>query len=241
MRLWLSGEGVTDMEITRPGATGDEFVPGPMAVVVDKLIEPRLGYSLLDLHSPELECVRHVDETSLAEGGKRGPTLLAGVKYGKNTSFFTRKAQVLGLMAKQDSKDSKQPTVAVLFRDGDGTRSVPKSAWQEKFDSIKRGFALVDFDCGVPMVPRPKSEAWLLCGLRQPAYTHCAKLEDASGNDDSPKSMKAQLETVAGHAVGAAEQADWVRDGTIDPHRITMPSFDAFRTELDRALAVAMA
>lgn len=90
------------------------------------------------------------------------------------------------------------------------------------------------------MVPRPKSEAWLLCALRPSAYANCAQLEDASGNDASPNSLKQQLEKVAG-AASADEQAQWLRDGTVDVNRIDMPSFNAFRGELERALNRALA
>lgn len=239
MRLWLSGEGPSDLGAMGPGPSGDEFRPGPMAVMVDRLVETRIGYSMLDLHHAGGDCIRFIAETELAQAGKKGPLLLPGQKFGKHNTFFTRNAQALGLLAKNDALASDQPTVAVLFRDGDGTRSVAKSQWQDKFNSIQRGFELVDFPSGVPMVPRPKSEAWLLCALRQPTYSSCEKLEDASGNDASPNSLKGQLEQVAG-AAGADEQAQWLRDGTVDVNRIDMPSFNAFRGELERALSAAM-
>jgi hypothetical protein len=181
-----------------------------------------------------------VRETELAQAGKNGPLLLPGVRFGKHNTYFTRNAQVLGQMAKSDALSSGQPAAAVLFRAGDGTRSVPKSQWLEKFDAIKRGFAIVDYLCGVPMVPRPKSEAWLLCAMRPPAYEHCAQLEEASGNDNSPSDLKSQLAAVMDPA-GAQAQAQWVRDGRVDVERIDMPSFNALRSELERALAEALA
>jgi hypothetical protein len=240
MRLWLSGEGPTDLGTMRPGLAGDEFRPGPMAVIVDHLAEARVGYSLLETHQAGGDCIRYVRETELAQAGKKGPLLLPGVKFGKHNTYFTRNAQVLGQLAKSDALLSGRPTAAILFRDGDGTRSVPKSQWQEKFDSIKRGFEIVEYLCGVPMVPRPKSEAWLLCALRPPAYADCAQLEDASGNDASPNSLKHQLEKVAGE-IGADGQAHWVRERAVDVQRIDMPSFNAFRSELERALVAALA
>lgn len=161
MKVLLSGEGPTDIGVTRPTAGGQQFVPGPMAWFVDRLLEPRLGYSILDMHEGGADCVRHVHETELAAGAKPGSPLLPGVRFGKGMAFFTRNAQALGLMAKREAQATGQPVIAVLFRDGDGTRAVPKEQWRQKFDSIARGFGLVEFDAGVPMVPRPKSEAWL--------------------------------------------------------------------------------
>lgn len=212
----------------RMGKLGMQFVPGPMAVMVDRLIQQRLDYSLLELNENGGECVEFISESALAAHGKTAPKLLPGIKYGKGQAFFTRTAQVLGLLAKQ----SEPPTVAVLFRDADGTHSAPADLWQQKFDSISRGFELVGFAHGVPMVPRPKSEAWLLCGLKNQPYQHCNALEDAPGNDNSPNSLKSQLAALVGYEPGAVEQADWVRSGSIDPTQITMPSFVAFQTTL---------
>jgi hypothetical protein len=240
MRLWLSGEGPTDLGTLRASVDGTHFVPGPMVVIADRLAEARVGYSFLDAHQGGADCIRYVGESELAQSGKQGPFLLPGVKFGKHNTYFTRNAQALGLLAKEDADEGGRPTAAVLFRDGDGSRSMPASQWQEKFDSIKRGFALVDYLCGAPMVPRPKSEAWLLCAMRTPTYTNCAQLEEASGNDASPNSLKHQLEQVAGRA-GADEQAQWVLDGVVDVQRIDMPSFDAFRSEFERALEAALA
>lgn len=127
MRLWLSGEGPSDLGAMRPGASGDEFRPGPMAVMVDQLAEVRLKYSLLALHHAGGDCIRFVSETDLAQAGKKGPLLLPGVKFGKHNTYFTRNAQALGQLAKNDALASDQCIAAVLFRDGDGTRSVAKS------------------------------------------------------------------------------------------------------------------
>ena len=239
MRLWLSGEGPTDLGMTRPGPAGGEFVPGPMAVIIDQLALARVKYSLLETQAAGGDCVRLVNKTDLTRLGKKGPVLLPGVRYGKHNTFFTRNAQVLGLMAKNDGDESGQPTAAVLFRDGDGTNSVPAAQWREKFDSIKRGFELVGYQCGVPMVPRPKSEAWLLCALKTPAYARCTQLEEASGNDASPNSLKDQLQALKGPA-GANQQAQWVRDGDVDAQRIDMPSFNLFHVVLDAALEAAL-
>ncbi len=241
MRLVLSGEGSTDLGHCRPAAAGMEFVPGPMAWVVDKLLERHhIGYSMLEAHQAGGDCTTYVHETQLAAMRKPGSALFPGVKFGKGTAFFTRNAQVLGLLANQTAAQEQQPVVAVLFRDGDGTRSMPANEWQAKVDSIHRGFELVGCDTGVPMVPRPKSEAWLLCALRPPGYANCEPLEDASGNDASPHSLKRQLEALCdGRAPSADEQAGWVVTGDVDPHRIDMPSFNQFKQALHRAASCA--
>jgi hypothetical protein len=63
--------------------------------------------------------------------------------------------------------------------------------------SMLTGFEVEHISTGVPMIPKPKSEAWILCALRN-NYQHCAKLEDESGNDRSPNPLKQQLEDYLG-------------------------------------------
>lgn len=237
MRLLLSGEGPTDLGHQKPSEGGTEFVPGPMAWVVDKVLERHhTQYSMLDIHLAGGDCVTHVHETELAAMGKRGSPLFPGVKFGKRTAFFTRNAQVLGLWANQVAAEEGQSVLAVLFRDGDGVRATPAGEWQDKVDSMHRGFAMVECNTGIPMVPRPKSEAWLLCARRAPGYANCTPLEDASGNDASPNSLKKQLAALCGgEDPSADEQAEWVRTGVVDPMRIDMPSFNAFKQSLHTA------
>ena len=97
MRLLLSGEGPTDLGQEKPTPGGVAFVPGPMAWIVDKLLERyHTGYSLLEAHQAGADCVTYVREKALADLGKRGSPLLPGLKFGKGTAFFARNAQACG-------------------------------------------------------------------------------------------------------------------------------------------------
>lgn len=122
--------------------------------------------------------------------------------------------------------------VAVLFRDTDGTASAGRGDWDSKRQSMLDGFREEEFERGVPMIPKPKSEAWLLCATKANPYQNCEQLEHRSGNDDSPNSLKAELES----RMGAQPTRDALNllltNGTIDINRIEMPSFEAFRTRL---------
>ena len=235
MILMLSGEGKSDMGRMMPSVSGIVYEPGPMAWMVDRLTEKRLGYSLLE-QPQDTECVKFVSERELTEQDRPGPMLMRGLKRGRETGLFTRNAQVLGRLAKNLGRNRQEDVIAVLFRDADKTNACNADTWEEKRQSIENGFALAEFSNGVPMVPRPKSEAWLLCALKNPPYQHCNALEEAPGNDDSPRSLKKQLAAVMGNDPTAQEQADWVRAGRIDPECIEMPSFAAFRKALDSAL-----
>lgn len=241
MILMLSGEGKTDMGQMTSTDKGMRFEPGPMAWIVDRLAAKRLYFSPFESYKTGNDSVRFVDETELVKSGKRSSAaFLPGIKYGKGTAYYTRNAQTLGLLAGNLQQEKNEPVVAVLFRDTDKTNSAPASVWKSKVDSIKRGFELVNFPHGVPMVPLPKSEAWLICALKDDPYNRCDLLENAPGNDNSPNSLKNSLEKLVGHDPAAVEQAEWIYTEKIDPNQIDMPSFNAFRDALDCVLDMVM-
>jgi hypothetical protein len=123
---------------------------------------------------------------------------------------------------------------AVLFRDNDGTVASLRSLWQDKLRSINAGFAAEDFHLGVPMVPKPKSEAWLLCAAQENQYQNCARFEELSGNDASPNSAKKELATaLTARGRSYADVCGMVGNGEINPHSINMPSFSCFKVRLE--------
>lgn len=245
MILVLSGEGPTDLGTTRLSAAGREFVPGPMAWIVDKLLNrpDKLDCSILEGHANGYDWVRFLSEFDLRELRYARPRFFPHTQGTFGSQFFRANAYQLGKHSQAVAIERNDAVIAVLFRDGDGTRSTPKAEWQGKFDSVLNGFEIAEFKSGVPMVPRPKSEAWMLCGLlkRQNAGADCGWLEGASGNDASPNSLKAQLANHLGHEPTTEEQAEFVRSGQIDPEVIDLSSFLAFHAELDRAYVQAAA
>lgn len=235
MLVLVSGEGVTDMGqcIASDDCCGDEFEAGPMACLVDQIAEFSLGYSFLALGLMHFVSKAKVSEVS--RGLK--PPSLAGRKRKQETTYFFRNARAIAQLSQELAKHSSDEVVAVLFRDADRTRSTVKDEWQDKRDSMIKGFAFEDFDSGVPMVPNPKSEAWLLCALKKAhPYEHCEGLEFESGNDDAPDSLKAQLAEALGEAPNAKGLAELVRSGRVDATQIEMPSFAAFKSRLQECL-----
>ncbi|MBP7650349.1 MAG: hypothetical protein KA744_10925 [Phenylobacterium sp.] len=235
MLILVSGEGPTDMgQCCGESPTGDAaFTPGPMAWLVDQIAEASEGYSFLAL---ELMCC--VSEQTLSRRSKElRPPSLPGRKRGKETAYYFRNARALAVTAGELAATSSQSVVAVLFRDSDGTQSAGRGDWQAKWDSMIKGFDYEHFATGVPMIPKPKSEAWLLCALKtaQP-YQHCEALEFESGNDNAPRSLKAQLTEALNERPNAAGLAELVRSGTVDASQIEMPSFSAFKVRLEGCL-----
>lgn len=230
MKLLISGEGSSDLGACN-NAQGvcmdDMFSPGPMAIWLNRLWEALLTYDLLGVDG----AVVYVSESTLAQDAKQSDRRLQPLR-GKNkqaeTGWFFSNAQQLGLRAKGLREHDEMPVMAVLFRDADGTRSAPGQLWKTKWDSMVLGFKAAEFDFGVPMLPKPKSEAWLLCAAQQGNHSHAA-LENISGSDESPNSPKAQLDAAFGSHQSASQLADWCQTVPADWAQLrTMPSFNAF-------------
>lgn len=240
MHFLLSGEGPSDIGLCADGADrceGAGFLRGPMAMFVDRIVEARHRYSLL-----EAGCCGFVSERVLAgraaelKSAKKALGL-PGKRRGKETRYFFNNARILARIAGETGQLLQDEVVAILFRDSDGTASAGRGLWAEKRRSMLDGFAEEGFHRGVPMIPRPKSEAWLLCALKANRYESCDSLEDRSGNDDSPNSLKRELTGIIGEETSVVEiLCHLIEDGRIDVDKIKMPSLEAFRSRLEAVI-----
>jgi len=236
MILVLSGEGATDLGRCRSLAgscSGGEFEPGPLCVVVDKLLEPALGYHLLEL----LDSVHFIHKTALSHRarGKRHGYSLVGKKRGQETGDFYIAAWMLGEIALEREAANADLSIALLHRDSDERSDGPHDVWDRKHRSVIDGFARASYARGVPMLPKPISESWLLC-LALPGVASCAALEDESASKRSPRPLKRQLDDVLGEHLDAEGLARWIED-VFDANRLdTMPSFLHFRELLGDAV-----
>jgi hypothetical protein len=239
MILLLSGEGPSDIGSCRQAAeecTGDNFQAGPMTLLIDQLVTPVWNYSPW-----EVSAFVFLPETMLARRSKQVKHMvLPGTKGKKETAGFFKHARALAQMAKERTLHNS-PVGAVLFHDSDGTNSSGISLWLDKRDAIIRGFEAEDFALGVAMVPKPKSESWLLCSVQPNPYTNCARFEAISGNDNSPNSAKQQFEAAC-NARGWQPQdiGQQIENGTIQAAQIVMPSFDCFRQQLEAVVRKMM-
>ncbi len=238
--LLLSGEGVSDMGACDPAMDYcqiPEFKAGAMAWFVDQCVEASLGYEFSHI---DYGLVRFISKTGLTELSKslasKKKLRLRGLKRQRETLYFYRNARALAIEANALEEKLNDIVIAVLFRDADGTQSSGRGEWQAKWDSMLKGFQEEGFERGVPMIPKPKSEAWLLCALKN-NYQHCERLEHESGNDDSENSLKSQLDKVLNGHIPATELADKVKAKEIDVLQITdMPSLNAFKDRLTEVL-----
>jgi hypothetical protein len=241
MYLLLSGEGATDIGVCNAALSycdADMFSAGPMALVVDKLVEKTLGY---DFSHIDTERVTYVSESYLAEHKskplKKSMTL-PGKKRSTETKYYYENARALAIKAKSLSDEKEDHVVAVLFRDSDGTASAGRGDWDKKRESMLRGFEAENFHFGIPMIPKPKSEAWLLCATKDNPYQHCSLLENESGNDRVENSLKSQLSDSLKGDVSLANLIALVQTDMINISRISMPSFDAFVEKLSEIVTL---
>ena len=226
MHLVVSGEGPNDI-----GQEYGEFKAGTMYFIIDKIIEKILDYSY---YTYKKDMITFIDETKLSELSENKKNIkipLTGKNTKKETAYFIYNAIALAKKADEIARDKNDDVIAILFRDSDGTRKDIRYVWKDKFNSIKKGFAIANFQNGVAMVPNPKSEAWLLCALKKDKpYQNCEKLENRSGNDKSDKALKKEL-TIPYDKIN-----DMIQYGEIDIDKIIMPSFQVFRDRLESLL-----
>lgn len=241
MIVVLSGEGPTDLgQCSNAQNTCEDadFQIGPMTVLVNQMLASRLDYSLFSIPG----AYRYVSEAALVKraaarkhDGRK--VSFAGKKREQETAYFHINAWALAEIALQIERKHGDTVVAVLFRDCDGTRSSSSGLWASKWKSMVNGFGRANFSRGIPMLPKPKSEAWLLCNA-QSSVANCDCFEKLPGNDASPKSAKLMLDEAFGAHKAGNEICEWLDTNPVDEARLsTMPSFLAFQKELDRVIA----
>jgi hypothetical protein len=228
VHLVLSAEGSSDLGKLSYGSNA--FVPASMYYLIDKIIEKKLGYSFYEL-TPEL--ITFIPKVELVKIGKKLPPYTSK-KIKKGQALFLVNSIALAKVAKKRAKELEDDDViAILFRDSDGTNSTSKGMWEDKIESIENGFKMEKFTKGIAMIPKPKSEAWLICALKDKPYQQCKKLEDRSGNDDSPHNLKDEL---TGFDIELDVINEMIQDGRIEIEKIDMPSFRYFETKLKELL-----
>jgi len=243
MYLLLSGEGKGDIGCcnnSQRECSSTDYQPGAMAHIVDKLVEAFIGY---DYSHIEYGCVTYVSEKFIADNKLppvRKAMALRGKKKPPETQYYYQNARSLAAKAKALSETIGDKVIAVLFRDADGTASAGRGHLIHKIESMERGFTEQDyFELGVPMIPMPKSEAWLLCALKDSPYQSCNQLERESGNDNAPNPLKKQLNEALNGESNVAKHNELILSGVIDINQINMDSFTKFKAKLRSAVEIA--
>jgi len=232
VHLVLSGEGNSD--IGRLSYKKNTFEPAPMYFLIDKILENNLHYSIYQLTPDDITFIPKVELMRVCKSMKSFPSK----KNGQETQLFYKNAMGLSRIAKLKSIEKKDTdAVVVLFRDSDGTNTSDPKEHDNKIKAIEFAFKQEEVS-GIAMVPRPKSEAWLICALKDKPYENCKKLEGRSGNDDSPHNLKDELsEILKSKNKTYYNINDMIQNNEIDIEKIDMPSFKYFKNKLENILS----
>ncbi len=222
MYFVVSGEGASDLGVKCNG----EFEKGPLARLIEIIVENAGGTT------PELNLICESELNELCKKSNPKNYIAKGVQRGLVFDFYC-KALTLALHV------GDELIGIVYFRDSDGTNSSPRDLWRSLEKAMETGFIDGGSKYGVPMLPRPKSEAWLMGYYQkfeqhQCEYNSCERFEEEPGNDNSPNSLKKRLAAALGCSVnGIYTHITYESMSDITWSRIDMPSFNIFRKRLE--------
>lgn len=194
MIFLISGEGKTDFGQKNPTDIGVAVEYGPLSYILDKIIEEKFSFSPIESDNSIPDgCFYFFSKSELCDYSKNlsNSRKLTGIPGKKSSGLegHGRLAFALGLKAIEISNEKKDDVIPVFFRDTDNST---ENDYNKKLNNIKYGF--IHSGTGsksIPVLAKPKSEAWLLCIADE--YRHGSDYENGPANDDSPNSLKKQL------------------------------------------------
>ncbi len=142
IEILISGEGSSD--IGHGDYESGNFVLGPITILTQNILH-FLHKHDVNFHFKTRSALKRYPIT--LKGKKKRDKLLAGKGH-------SNLAYKLGVLSKE-----KGCHLAVLMRDTDNRK------FEDVYAEIISGFQVAKFEGGVPAVPCPKSEAWLICCL----------------------------------------------------------------------------
>ena len=229
MRFFIAGEGPSDLCDKTTGK------PGLLLQALRQLAEAmNLG------ESPEFVGVSQMELSVSSGRAKREPRqmfLRGNKRMDGELSAIGRRAEALARHVNERVEEGEE-CGAVLFTDCDFTnRSVnqPDTYHAQVIIAIEGGFAVVDgFRNGVAMVPKMRSESWVLCKYQDIPYAPGNKFEALPANDHSPNCAKKVLAQFLELPVD--EMYECICDDDIDWTKISCSSYNFFRRRFEFVL-----
>jgi len=219
MRFFIIGEGSSDLCDRKSGE------PGFLANALVQLAR------LDGEENVELEGVPYVRLVAFSGRSQRAPRamLMRGNKrMSGKLADVERRAEALGRYARQHGEGDG----AVMFADCDFTHSevnAPDRYHLQMIASIENGFSAAEsFRNGVAMVPKMRSECWLLCKYQRNPYASGAQFEKLPANDKARNDAKKVLSAFLRIPVDKMYSQHIYAD-TIEWNRVDCPSFNFFK------------
>jgi hypothetical protein len=241
MFFLLSGEGETDLGVgLQPERNVEEnYLYGPLALFIDEIVFEKLNF-----HPIESQTCIYVSKSYLKQYFSRLKPLekfrfpRGEIKYEQGTKYFRNNARALAAIAKKVADEKNDEVIAILFRDSDPKRSSETEVWEKKRDSMLNGFLDEDFHHGVPMLPKPVSEAWILCAIyrSENPNRNCNNLENRRYGDGTDHALKYELEEQLGKQPTRELLNEKIASGEINPNHINLPSFNQFKERLSTVI-----
>lgn len=190
----------------------------------------RAADSLLERWYSEKSKMHFISRSDLSDSSKNArPKRGAVVRGKKSFSPEFRSVFAFSKCLAQKAKNMGKNCGAIYFKDMDFSSSVNRDVYfKNLISSMHKGFDEVEFKNGVPMVPKTRSESWILCAL-DPDAGQKSYYENLPGSDNSPKSGKKVLAKFLHCSV--KENYDKVRAklSAFDWSELSAPSFVFFK------------
>jgi hypothetical protein len=235
----VSGEGPSDLGGSRSGEAlsyNCDFQKGPFFELIYRMLIKYLPSWNSELFETNPLATAYVSHGYLSQQAKniakgKGKFKFAGKSSHKNNAGKFKQSRELAKLATGNSFQ-----LAIYFHDTDGNnaeRSTYSNLQPDIVSAVNDGFKKGGHDAGLAMVPKPTSEAWLICNCKSTPYQGCTELEiSLSGNDRSPENApKKVLAAFLGVENCTCEiLSDEVQK--LDLDKLDMPSFNQFRDDL---------
>jgi hypothetical protein len=238
MFFLFSGEGSTDIgTFVIPGVinTDENFHHGPLVIVVDQIVEQKYKYSIIDT-----KAIAFVPKKMLSLTAKKlSPVpkhMLPGDKKEQETGFYFKNARALSRIASKYETEISDNVVGILFRDTDKLNA--RGNKDAKYQSMVNGFIVEKFSRGVPMLAKPVSEAWMLCGLykRRDSQCNCDDLENETYGSGSQHQLKDKLEEELKETPDRETLCEKVRTREINFDLVDLSSYKKFKARLEEVI-----
>lgn len=170
---------------------------GPLKDCVDQL---------LDFFWDNRNCIqfKQVSRPEVSQSIKGKPEKKTYIARGAKNKFsdhhfISASAKYLAQKAEETAMENDEPHKwgVIYFHDLDAnTKATVDEIYNASMNAMNEGFDSVSFPHGVPMIPKTRSESWLLCLLDPDGGANKKYFENLPMSDTSPNSGKKVLATM---------------------------------------------
>lgn len=222
----ICGEGPTDLYYDKQTNSR-----GPLKVCVDNLLESFWD----DVSYVDFVQVSRGDLEATDKGKPEKKTaVVRGLKKNfANAAYVSKCAKLLAEKAKVFAKANEDDWGVIFFKDLDASSGTDiDKVYNAMFSAMEDGFETANFETGVPMVPKTRSESWILCALCPKDASKNDFFEKLPMSDKSPNSGKKVLAKILNVDEDESYKIVGERVESFLWEQIQAPSFIVFKDKL---------